>query len=155
MALITISIPDHLLELVNQQRGKTLSAKVCAALAESLGTEYEPPKRGGRRIPRDITAEEFAQVKGQGIALSKPAVTPHVRQAAKPTAPKQSTEAQDDAPLKLNMETLAQQGYPYAEMVNGAFTGRLSKNANEGLTYVGKMTLAEFQRRSGKRAFVG
>lgn len=154
MKTTTIRLPDGLHNAL-LARGKNLNAVICSLLAESLGVDYTPSKRGGRRIPRDITSEEIALIQGQGIALSKPAVTPHVRQAAKPTAPKQSTEAQDDAPLKLNMETLAQQGYPYAEMVNGAFTGRLSKNANEGLTYVGKMTLAEFQRRAGKRAFVG
>lgn len=151
MKTTIIRLPDGLHNALSA-RGKNLNTVICSLLAESLGVDYTPPKRGGRRIPRDITSEEIALIQGQGVPSPKPAATP---QPAKPPAPKQSTGAQDDVPLKLNMETLAQQGYPYAETTNGAFTGRLSAVALAGYTYVGKMTLAEFQRRAGKRAFVG
>lgn len=151
MKATIIRLPDGLHNALSA-RGKNLNTVICSLLAESLGVDYTPPKRGGRRIPHDITSEEFAQIQGQCVPSPKPAVTP---QAPKPTAPRQSTEAQSVTPLKLNMETLAQQGYPYAETVNGSFTGRLSATALAGYTFVGKMTLAEFQRRAGKRAFAG
>lgn len=141
MKTAIIRLPDGLHNALSA-RGKNLNAVICSLLAESLGVDYTPPKRGGRRIPK-LTAEELARANEQTQPL--PAVQPT---APLPTAP--SLDA-----LRLNLETLAQQGYPYAETTNGNFTGKLSAVALAGYTYVGKMTLAEFQRRAGKRAFVG
>lgn len=164
MALITISIPDHLLELVNQQRGKTLSAKVCAALAESLGTEYEPPKRGGRRIPRDITAEEFAQVKGQSADTTQPSKPPAPKPAVTPPAPKQPIAP--PAPLKekaatphaTHKQTMAERGEHYAQIrPGGHFTGRtvakddvpqIAGRVNPQWVFVGDMLYEDFEKRA-------
>lgn len=164
MVQILIRIPKEILDKLDKAE-ESLNTAICQILAAHAGVEYVPPKRGGRRLPKELTPEEAQAIANQIAAMGFRPMNPdqiisseeawvntHLPDGT-PVNPPKTTGAQHATPLKLNMETLAQQGYPYAEQENGLFTGKLSHKALGGYTYVGKMTLGEFQRRAGKKAF--
>jgi NifB/MoaA-like Fe-S oxidoreductase len=157
MVTIILRVPKEILDKLDTS-ADSVNTAICKVLAAHAGLEYEVPKRGGRRIPSDLTPEEIKTIVAE---LNKPDFK-HLEErlkAAKPTLAdleleKYAKHKATQPTLKNNMESLAQQGYPYAEQENGQFTGKLATTAGYNRVFVGTMTLAEFQRRAGKKAFI-
>ena len=169
MPIKAINIPAALLDKLNQHQGDNFSAKVCELLAQSLSVDYSPSKRGGRRVPRNLTAAEVsrAQVTPEQ-SFTMPAILTvkekrftrdvSASEGASRTMPLKSTGAQHAAPVN-SQSTLAGQGYPYAEIfkANNRYTGKLAKspdNPRPNCRYenVGHMTLADFEKACGRPA---
>lgn len=146
MKTTTIRLPDGLHNAL-LARGKNLNAVICSLLAESLGVDYTPSKRGGRRIPKALTAEQIAQ-----IEIIPTPTMPAVLEVKKKTFVR--------TVVSPTAGTLAALGYPCAEIfkANNRFTSKLFKAMPEysrtGCRYedVGSMTLAEFEKVCGRPA---
>lgn len=150
MKTVILRIPDDIHAALKQRKG-SVNANVCQLLATSLGIDYTPPKKGGWRIPKSLSPEQAELL--QRHVQEQPQQIVKKKSFVRTVEPTQPTGAQHATPLQPNVK-LKEQGYPYAEGVNGVFTGKLLKEYIAGSANVGEMTLVEFQRRAGKKAYI-
>lgn len=152
MKTVILRIPDDIHAALKQRKG-SVNANVCELLAASLDIAYTPTKRGGQRIPKALTAEQIAKIEIIPTPLSPraaPTISAVLEVKKKPFV---RTVEQTPPTLQPNVK-LKEQGYPYAQIHNGTFTGRLVKHQIYDSVDVGEMTLVEFQRRAGKKAYI-
>lgn len=145
MKTVILRLPDDIHDALSNRAG-SINANVCKLLAESLHIDYVPPKRGGRRIPRNLTAAEIATA--QVIPEQAP-ITPEKR-----IRPQSTLQPDLYQPDKL----LAETGVHYAQIKpGGRFTGKVSSKESvpkiagqihPQWIYVGDLTQAEFRKRT-------
>lgn len=153
MKTLLIRLPDSVYDAL-QARSESINTSICVLLAESLGIDYTPPSRGGRRLPRELTTDELNQVKrlmqqgkhllsvdddgkpllfeGASPTLPEPIIreaTVHGLPPALPSVKSLMTPARATLPPLSPHNTLSAEGYPFAEVfkANNRYTGKLLK----------------------------